>query len=243
MMLPLPLYLTLGFVLTTGLALWLTQRVIQRSELSSGQKRWFWGVLVGWLGLQTALTLAQFYQTDPTALPPKFPLVVAPTILAIVAMFVTPAGRQMLDRLDLEAMTWLHVVRVPVELVLYGLFIHEAIPEVMTFAGRNWDILAGLTAPIVAYWGIRQGKMSKAALRAWNLICLGLLLNIVIHAVLALPSAIQQIAFDQPNVAVLNFPFVWLPAVIVPLVMLAHLASIRQLVRKEANVRDEGVLK
>jgi len=33
----------------------------------------------------------------------------------------------------------------------------------------------------------------------WNFVCLGLLLNIVINALLSLPSAFQQFAFDQPN--------------------------------------------
>jgi hypothetical protein len=39
----------------------------------------------------------------------------------------------------------------------------------------------------------------------------------------------QQFAFDQPNIAVLYFPFIWLPSCVVPLVLLSHLAAIRQL--------------
>jgi hypothetical protein len=64
----------------------------------------------------------------------------------------------------------------------------------------------------------------------WNLICLALLANIVIRAVLSLPTDFQQFGFEQPNVAVLQFPYVWLPGLIVPLVLLAHLAAIRQIV-------------
>ncbi|HVF96549.1 MAG TPA: hypothetical protein VM871_04480, partial [Flavisolibacter sp.] len=38
-------------------------------------------------------------------------------------------------------------------------------------------------------------------------------------------------AFDQPNIAVLYFPFIWLPSFIVPVVLLSHLVCIRQLLK------------
>jgi hypothetical protein len=60
-------------------------------------------------------------------------------------------------------------------------------------------------------------------------ICLGLLINIVSNAILSAPFPFQQFAFDQPNIAVLYFPFIWLPCCVVPLVLLSHLAAIRQL--------------
>jgi hypothetical protein len=41
-------------------------------------------------------------------------------------------------------------------------------------------------------------------------------------------------AFDQPNIAILYFPFVWLPSVVVPGVLLAHLVSLRKLFQKAA---------
>jgi hypothetical protein len=69
----------------------------------------------------------------------------------------------------------------------------------------------------------------------WNFICLGLLLNIVINAILAAPFPFQQFAFDQPNRGVLYFPFIWLPGFIVPAVLLSHLVNIRQLLSQPAR--------
>jgi hypothetical protein len=105
-------------------------------------------------------------------------------------------------------------------------------PELATFEGRNFDILSGLTAPFIWYYGFIKKKLKKGWLLAWNFICLGLLLNIVVHAVLSVPTPFQQLAFDQPAIAVLYYPFILLPAVIVPLVLFAHLVSIRQLMNK-----------
>ena len=63
----------------------------------------------------------------------------------------------------------------------------------------------------------------------WNVICLLLLLNVVINAVLSAPFTFQQFAFDQPNVAILYFPFSWLPGFIVPIILFTHLVSIRRI--------------
>ncbi len=99
----------------------------------------------------------------------------------------------------------------------------------MTFEGRNFDILCGLTAPLVWYFGYVRKIWERGTLIVWNIICLLLLANIVTIAVLAAPSPFQQLARDQPNIAVLHFPFVWLPCCIVPAVVLAHVVALRQL--------------
>jgi len=59
--------------------------------------------------------------------------------------------------------------------------------------------------------------------------CLLLLLNVVITAIFAIPSPVQKIAFDQPNIAVLYFPFNLLPTIVVPLVLFAHCVAIKRL--------------
>jgi hypothetical protein len=130
-------------------------------------------------------------------------------------------------------LTLLHVVRIPVELSLYWLASHKAVPGLMTFAGSNFDIIAGITAPVM-YFVCFTGRQVKhrLVLLAWNLLCLGLLLNIVITGVLSAPFAFQRFAFDQPNIAIFFFPFVWLPSFIVMVVLLSHLAAIGQLQKK-----------
>ena len=67
-------------------------------------------------------------------------------------------------------------------------------------------------------------------IKIWNFISLGLLLNIIFIAILSAKTPLQQFAFDQPNIAIGHFPFNWLPSIIVPIVLLSHLATIRQLI-------------
>lgn len=94
----------------------------------------------------------------------------------------------------------------------------------MTFEGRNFDILSGLTAPIIFYFGFVTKQLDRKVILIWNFICLALLINIVVVAILSAPFPFQQFAFDQPNIAVLYFPFNWLPSCVVPLVLLSHLS-------------------
>jgi hypothetical protein len=126
-----------------------------------------------------------------------------------------------------------HIIRIPVEIVLFWLFLNKTIPQLMTFEGRNFDILSGLTAPFTYYFGFVKQNLSRNMLLIWNFICLGLLINIVANAALSIPTPFQQFGFEQPNIAVLHFPFVWLPGCLVPMVLFAHLVNIRQLLLKK----------
>ena len=137
-----------------------------------------------------------------------------------------------MDSLPLTNLTYLNTVRIAVELVLFWLFVHKAVPELITFEGRNFDILSGITAPFIAYFGLTKRKLSRPVILIWNLICLALLINIVGYALLSTPSPFQQFAFDQPNLAISTFPFSWLPTFLVPVVLFGHLVSIRQLTGK-----------
>ena len=105
----------------------------------------------------------------------------------------------------------------------------------MTFEGRKFDILAGITAPIIYWVAFRNGQTNRSLLIIWNFLTLILLFNIVITAFLAFPSPIQQIALEQPNRAVMFFPFIWLPALVVPIVLFSHLASLWQLFFRKQN--------
>jgi hypothetical protein len=105
-------------------------------------------------------------------------------------------------------------------------------PQLMTIEGRNFDILSGLTAPVVYYFAFVKNKLGAKTLLAWNFICLAILVFTVTNAILSAPTPFQQFAFDQPSVAVLYFPFTWLPAIVVPLVYFSHLVCIRRLLKR-----------
>ncbi len=232
----LPIYIPIIFGLTTLFTLFLFFKVIKTSNFEGTRKN-ATKITVGllfWLIIQSVLTLQNFYSSDTTLSPPRiFLFGVLPVFLTITLLFLSKKGRYFIDSLSLKNYTYLNLVRIPVEFVLWWLFLNNCIPELMTFEGRNYDILAGLTAPFIAYFGFSKGKISNQIILAWNIICLGLLINIGVHGFLSAPSPLQKLAFDQPNIALLYFPFSWLVSFIVPIVLFGHLTSIRQLLKKE----------
>ena len=218
------IYISLAFALTTLLTVLLFYKAANNSKITLI-------ILLAWLALQAAVSLTGFY-TVTDSIPPRFILLVLPALIFIIILFATTKGRQFIDGLDLKTLTILHIVRIPVEIVLFWLFLYKTIPQLMTFEGRNFDIISGLTAPIVFYFGFIKKAMGRKMMLVWHFICLGLLINIVVNALLSAPFPFQRFGFDQPNIAVLYFPFVWLPCCVVPLVLFSHLATIRQLLNK-----------
>ncbi len=230
----LPICISLTFGLTVVTTLFLFSLVIQASSSPITQKNSTIIIisLIIWLTIQAVLTLKNIYSSNTNSFPPKILLFgILPPILAIVVLFSTKKGRQFIDSLSLTNITYLNIVRVPVEIVLFWLFLNKAIPELMTFEGKNFDIIAGITAPIIAYFGLTKRKISRKVILLWNFICLCLLINIVVNAFFSAPSPVQKFAFEQPNIAILNFPFSWLPTFIVPVVLFGHLVSIRRLLK------------
>jgi len=221
----LPIYISLVFVVATIVTIGFFYKAAHNSQIVLL-------IIFAWVIIQTLLGLKLFYTVTNSA-PPRIMLLVVPPLLTIIILFATAKGRTFIDSLDIKYLTILHVIRILVEIVLLWLSINKAVPQLMTFEGRNFDILAGITAPLIWYFGSVKNKFNKRVILTWNFICLGLLLNIVVNAFLSAPTSIQQFAFDQPNIAILYFPFNLLPAVVVPLVLLSHLAAIRQLLSKE----------
>ena len=211
---------SIGFLLTTALSIYFIYKASKSKTLAL--------ILITWSIIQSIIAKSGFYLITDT-IPPRFLLMIGPPMLSIILIFITKKGKEFISTFDLKTLTLLHVVRIPVELVLYSLFLQKLVPELMTFSGRNWDILSAISAIFVYLFIIKKDKINTTLALAWNFIGLGLLLNIVINAVFSAPFAFQQFAFEQPNIGVLLFPYNLLPAVIVPIVLFSHLISIRQL--------------
>ena len=223
----LPFWLNALFLLTVGATILLF-------FYANGRKRWLLLVLLGWSILQSVLAYSGFYLTTNT-FPPRFILVLLPTTLLIMAGLLPKYRDEFLKGRNQALSTFLHAVRVPVEIVLLFLFLNKMIPELMTFEGRNFDIVAGLTAPVMGIL-ILTKRASRSMLIGWNILSLILVSLILFHGILSAELPFQQFAFEQPNRAVNYFPFVLLPAVIVPIVIYTHLSDLIILLKEKKSL-------
>ncbi|WP_026063268.1 hypothetical protein [Pedobacter arcticus] len=229
----LPIYISITFALTTAMAF----VFIMLSIKNSGSRKNIAIAMSLWLAVHALLTIKGVYNAETDLFPPKIMIFgIFPPIVTIIILFLSAQGRDFIDSLSIKTLTYLHLIRLPVEIVLFWLFLNKAVPELMTFEGRNFDIIAGITAPFIAYFGLTKKMLHRNVILIWNFVCLGLLTNIIFIALLSTPSPIQRFAFEQPNIAISNFPFSWLPTFVVPIVLFAHLASIRALLKQKTLI-------
>jgi hypothetical protein len=223
----LPLFIPIVFILSIVLAMYFLYKAL-------GGFSKFMYILSVWLLIQALLGQSGFYYMHGSG-SPRFLLLILPPLIFIVLKMSTSRGRYLTGKPDLKWLMLVHILRIPVELVLFWLFLHRAIPRIMTFEGRNLDVLAGITAPLIYYFGYVKNQLPLRVILTWNFISLVLLLNIVVIAVLSMPFPIQQFGFEQPDIALFYFPFVWLPGCLVPMVIFAHVFTIHQMLNRSAT--------
>lgn len=158
-------------------------------------------------------------------------------IIGTVALTILSLRFLKTSVLNSKLLLSIHVLRIPVELVLHQLYLQHKIPINMTFKGINFDIIMGISALILLVYAALSGKKTnRSLLLTWNIVGIAFLLVIVALAILSSPLPLQQLAFDQPNIAVLAFPYCLLPAGVVPIVLMAHLLLLKQEMKKHNKI-------
>ncbi|WP_439556624.1 hypothetical protein [Dyadobacter sp.] len=213
-----------------GLIAFLTVFTFFQAAGSSGR---FGLLLLSWIALQSCVSASGFYHhTDSTF--PRLLIMVVPPVILVTWLFLARSGKALLDRMDLHLLTVIHVVRAPTEVVMYWLFICRVVPAELTFQGGNLDIIAGMTAPAIYYFGVLREKIKWQMLVCWNVLGLGLTISIVFKFIFSAAFLSESLAVHQPNITLLQFPFVFLPGIIVPVIICSHLAAIRLLVKSSS---------
>lgn len=80
-----------------------------------------------------------------------------------------------------------------------------------------------------------KGNIGRRGIIAWNLVCLVLLLNIDMTAILSTPSPWRVFMNEPANYVVTHFPIALLPASLVPLAYYPHFMSFRQMSQEKAK--------
>jgi hypothetical protein len=205
---------------------WLVGRA-QRT-LGPGERRY--GNIAAIVGLWLTVTLS----AAATGLLARTDLKPAPMMLLFGSLLVAGAaigfggvGRTLAQGLPLWLLILSQGFRLPLELLMHQAAVEGVMPVQMSYSGRNFDIVTGITALVVA-WLVWSGRAGHRLATAWNVVGSVLLMNIMAVAVLSTPL-FARFGPDQLNTWVAFPPFVWLPAVMVPAALIAHIVIARKL--------------
>lgn len=159
------------------------------------------------------------------------PVALLPVLIATLTtmwLAFTDTGARLAAGIPFTILVGYQGFRVGVEWWLHRMSLEGAIPVQMTWSGRNFDVVSGATALLLALW-LRSGHPHRTVVLAWNLLGLALLVNIVTVAVLSTPVSFRVFTNEPANLVPGTFPWVWLPTVLVQAALLGHLLVFRKL--------------
>jgi len=212
--------LSLGLPLLIAAMLW-------RYEYPKAAKILLGGSLT-WIALCSGLALSGILN-DFSSLPPRpFFVILPPLVLSLLITF-HPTTARLLKQIKPQYLIAFQSFRIPVEIFIWLYYLAGVVPIQMSFEGRNWDVVTGITAVLLAIWVDRQPGLPRRAIILWNLLGLGLLVNIVGVSVLSMPTPMRYFMNEPANTLVAQFPFVLLPTVLVVLAYSFHFLSLRQM--------------
>jgi len=188
-----------------------------------------------WLALALALASAGVLRQFALK-PPPLLLLVGGAVALLAWATTRPVAKRMLRHTPRAWPVALQTLRVPIELMLFGLYTAGRMPVHLTLEGRNVDVLVGLSAPFVA-WLVHTGRLGARALALWNVASLACLVNIVGMSITTMPGPLQRPWPGVSNAVVTEVPFVLLPALLVPVALFGHVLSLRQLRTESAAGR------
>lgn len=175
------------------------------------------------------------------SVPPGIAILLIPAFVLVLATALSPAGRVLSTSVPLVVLTAFQIFRIGVEMTLTALAGAGKAPHLMTLSGGNFEILVAISAPFMAWAATRERRFGRLLL-GWNLLGLLSLANVASRAVLTAPGPLHLVHAEVPDVAILTFPFTFIPGLVAPLAVLIHLVAIRSLGRRKVTVRREVTL-
>jgi len=215
-----------------GVILFGLWRALPRTSLPAQTQRITWAitaiVLLAWQAVVWWLALAAAFQPRPGV--PALPLaIVLPLLVGLPILLRSRTVGAILDATPASWLVGLQVYRIFGAVFLVAWAAGD-LPTIFAWPAGLGDTIVGLLAlPAAVYVasGTRAGRLFGIS---WNLLGLLDLVDAVAIGALTAPGPLQRIVPDHVSTLAL-YPLVMIPAYAVPLSMLLHALSLRQLVR------------
>jgi hypothetical protein len=228
-------FIVIPIVLLMLLVLGVARACQQRGRTAAVTAATVAGIGVVWMA-GTWVVAANGVLHQWTAVPPPIMVLATGIIVLSLALAFSSVG-QALATLPLWLLIVVQSFRFPLEIAMHAMAERGIMPEQMSYTGRNFDIVTGILAIIVAVLTYRGGARPLAW--AWNIAGLLLVLNVTTVAILSTPR-FAYFGNDHLNTWVADPPFVWLPAVMVLAAIAGHLVIFRALVGDGSGRHETG---
>jgi uncharacterized membrane protein len=200
------------------------------------------GIVLWWTytGLLAYTGILQDY-----SLPPKFPLLlILPAFLFTGIVLYRNRQSPVLHAIPASWPIYFQSFRVGVESLFVASFAAGLLHKEVTIEGYNYDMLVGLSAPLIGLLVFQFRVLPKRIALLWNY--LGILVLIAVVAVFMTTIFFPELWGSETPLAPKafgTFPFVLVASFLMPVAIFVHILSIIQLSRSERTVRDQTGMK
>ncbi len=170
------------------------------------------------------------------AAPPTMLIAIIVSIALAIGLALSPLGRRIALGLPVVALVGYQGFRVVVELLMHRAYSEGLMPVQMSYSGRNFDIVTGITALALGAW-LATGRSSRKLLVTWNTLGVVLLANILGVALLSAPTPMRRFMNEPANDWITHAPWIWLPTVMVFAAVFGHVALYRRLADSRGTAR------
>lgn len=192
----------------------------------------FLASVIIWIAVVSVLSIFKFF-LDFQSMPPRLLYVFCIPMCFILYFTFSSSLNKILLVTPVWALIYIQSYRLVVEILRWVLMILKVVPVQMSFEGSNFDIITGVTAPLVAYFCYQQKSWANNLALVWNFAGLILLGNRFIIGLLSMPTGFQAYNSDPAYTISAYFPMIISPAVLVPIGFAMHLFSIKQILLKK----------
>lgn len=187
--------------------------------------------LTAWLTYLTVMSLKGVFTS--LSLPPRVPLLlVLPPFAFISFFFLGGKFKNIIASTPAHWPVYFQGFRIVVELFLLNLFLNGLVPKEATFEGYNYDLLIGLTAPVMGWLVFGKQILGRTALIIWN-VC-GFITLATVVFVFMTHAYLPQIWHKQADIAHMGFgqfPYTYLAGFLMPCAIFMHIFSLVKLKR------------
>jgi len=231
----------LGIYAAVLLGLW---QGLERTPFAPDRRLWVWLAvaipLTLWLALAWSLALDGAFRPGLGRVPLLPIAILLPLVVGLPVLLRLRAIAAVLDATPAHWLVALQVYR-----ILGGIFLvswaQGSVAGIFAWPAAVGDMLTGVMALPVALTLASGSAGARRAAVLWNIFGIADLALAVTLASLSSPGPLQLFGFDIPGAQLGTYPTVLTPAFAVPLSVLLHALSLRQLRRSAAHIAPARV--
>ncbi len=184
-----------------------------------------WALLVGG---GSALAAHRGILANFSSGPPPFMFFALLFFIGPIVLGRSAVGRAAAETVPIQLLVLMQAFRLPLELVMHYASSAGIMPEQLSFAGYNYDILTGLSALLLGLAMLISRRPFPKLIYIWNWwgsLCLAAIAFIAISS-----TPMFEFFGDAPhqvNTWVMHFPYVLLPALLVTNAIFTHVVIFR----------------